>query len=175
MCLATIMPGYLLGAKPFPEPNLLTHICVSPGYLLGAKPFPWPMLIYPPGFIFNYIHNEHELDPNLCVFYGTLWYQQTSLWPLNLPSPNRKQTDIVLCTMNSQRQDSCSTCDQHFFLRSDFASGHRVALVVNRGQKSVPESASEWPTFSPAPLEICLGTANVDGQNSLVLMSNSLW
>ena len=68
MRLATIMPGYLLGANTFPKPNKLTHICVSPGYLLGAKPFPGPMLIYPQGFIFNYTHNEHELDPNLCVF-----------------------------------------------------------------------------------------------------------
>ena len=44
-------------------------------------------------------------------------------------------------------------------------SGHRVALVVHRAQKSVPGSAGEWPTFSPPPLESCSGTANVDGPN----------
>ena len=38
-----------------------------PGYLLGAKPFPGPMLIFPPGFILINTRNEHELDPNLCV------------------------------------------------------------------------------------------------------------
>ena len=38
----------------------------------------------------NYTHNEHKLDPNLCVF------KQTGLWPLNLPSPNRKQTDSLM-------------------------------------------------------------------------------
>ena len=26
---------------------------------------------------------------------------------------SKKQADIVLCTMNSERQDTCSTCDQH--------------------------------------------------------------
>ena len=51
-------------------------------------------------------------------------------------------------------------------LRSGFASGHRVALVVHRAQKSVPDSAGEWPTFSPPPLESCSGTTNVDGSNS---------
>ena len=49
-------------------------------------------------------------------------------------------------------------------------SGHRVALVVHRpvhrAQKSVPDSASEWPTFLPPPLESCSGTANADGPNS---------
>ena len=45
-------------------------------------------------------------------------------------------------------------------------SGHRVALVVHRAQKSVPDSAGEWPTFLPPPLESCSGTANVDGPNS---------
>ena len=51
-------------------------------------------------------------------------------------------------------------------LRSGFASGHRVALVVvHRTQKSVPDTAREWPTFSPPPLESCSGTANVDGPN----------
>ena len=44
-------------------------------------------------------------------------------------------------------------------------SGHRVALVVHRAQKSVPDSAGEWPTFLPPPLESCSGTANVDGPN----------
>ena len=44
-------------------------------------------------------------------------------------------------------------------------SGHRVALVVHRAQKSVPGSAGEWPTFLPPPLESCSGTANVDGPN----------
>ena len=42
-------------------------------------------------------------------------------------------------------------------------SGHRVALVVHRAQKSVPDSAGEWPTFLPPPLESCSGTANADG------------
>ena len=42
-------------------------------------------------------------------------------------------------------------------------SGHSVALVVYRAQKSVPDSAGEWPTFLPPPLESCSGTANVDG------------
>ena len=45
-------------------------------------------------------------------------------------------------------------------------SGHRVALVVHRAQKSVPDSAGEWPTFLPPPLESCSGTANADGPNS---------
>ena len=40
---------------------------IMPGYLLGAKPLPDPMLNFTPGFILNYTHNEHELDPNLCV------------------------------------------------------------------------------------------------------------
>ena len=44
-------------------------------------------------------------------------------------------------------------------------SGHRVALVAHRVQKSVPDSAGEWPTFLPPPLESCSGTANVDGPN----------
>ena len=35
-------------------------------------------------------------------------------------------------------------------------------LVVHRAQKSVPDSAGEWPTFLPPPLESCSGTANVD-------------
>ena len=46
-------------------------------------------------------------------------------------------------------------------------SGHRVALVVHRAQKSVPDSAGEWPTFLPPPLESCSGTANVDGPKFL--------
>ena len=45
-------------------------------------------------------------------------------------------------------------------------SGHRVALVVNRAQKSVPDSTGEWPTFLPPPLESSSGTANADGPNS---------
>ena len=44
-------------------------------------------------------------------------------------------------------------------------SGHSVALVVHRAQKSVPDSAGEWPTFLPPPLESCSGTTNVDGPN----------
>ena len=44
-------------------------------------------------------------------------------------------------------------------------SGHRVALVVHRAQKSVPDSAGEWPTFLPPPLESCSGAANADGPN----------
>ena len=41
---------------------------IMPGYLLGAKPFPGPRQINPPEFILNCTHNEHELDPKLCVF-----------------------------------------------------------------------------------------------------------
>ena len=37
--------------------------------------------------------------------------------------------------------------------------------MVHRAQKSVPDSAGEWPTFLPPPLESCSGTANVDGPN----------
>ena len=97
-------------------------------------------------------------------FYRTLLYQEAGLWPLNLSSPNRKQTDIVLCTMNSQRQDSWTSIDKWLCY-----SGRRVALVVHRGaQKSVPDSAGEWPTFLPPPLESCSGTANVDGPNYIV-------
>ena len=44
-------------------------------------------------------------------------------------------------------------------------SGHRVALVVHRAQKSVPDLAGEWPTFLPPPLERCSGTTNADGPN----------
>ena len=80
------------------------------------------------------------------------------MWPLNLSSPNRKQTDIVLCTMNSQRQDSWTSIKKWLCY-----SGHRVALVVHRAQKSVPDSAGEWPTFLPPPLESCSVTANADG------------
>ena len=62
---------------------------------------------------------------------------------------------------------------------TSFASGHRVALVVpHRAQKSVPDSAGEWPTFLPPPLESCYGTANVDGPNSFWMFlqrHNSLW
>ena len=50
-------------------------------------------------------------------------------------------------------------------LRSGFASGHRVALVVHRAKKSEPDLAGEWTTFLPPPLESCSGTANVDGPN----------
>ena len=95
-------------------------------------------------------------------FYRTLLYQETGLWPLNLSSPNRKQTDIVLCTMNSQRQDSWTSIKKWLCY-----SSHRVALVVHRAQKSVPDSAGEWPTFLPPPLESCSGTVNVDGPNCL--------
>ena len=49
-------------------------------------------------------------------------------------------------------------------------SGHRVALMVHRAQKSVPDSAGEWPTFLPPPLESCSGTANVDGPNSVIIV-----
>ena len=93
-------------------------------------------------------------------FYRTLLYQEAGLWPLNLSSPNRKQTDIVLCTMNSQRQDSWTSIKKRLCY-----SGHRVALMVHRAQKSVPDSAGEWPTFLPQPLESCSGTANVNGPN----------
>ena len=84
------------------------------------------------------------------------------MWPQNLSSPKRKQTDIVLCTctMNSQRQDSWTSIKKWLCY-----SDHRVALVVHRAQKSVPDSAGEWPTFLPPPLESCSGTANVDGPN----------
>ena len=42
------------------------------------------------------------------------------------------------------------------------AAGSGTSL---RAQKSVPDSAIEWPTFLPPPLESCSGTANVDGPN----------
>ena len=51
--------------------------------------------------------------------------------------------------------------------RSGFASGHRVPLVVRRAKKTVPDSADEWLTFSPLPLESCSGTHNVYIQNWL--------
>ena len=60
--------------------------------------------------------------------------------------------------MNRQRQDSWTSIKKWLCY-----SGHRVALVVHRAQKSVPDSAGEWPTFLPPPLESCSGTANVDG------------
>ena len=63
--------------------------------------------------------------------------------------------------MNRQRQDSWTSIKTWLCY-----SGHRVALVVHRAQKSVPNSAGEWPTFLPPPLESCSGTANVDGPNS---------
>ena len=62
--------------------------------------------------------------------------------------------------MNSQRQDSWASIKK--WLRY---SGRRVVLVVHRAQKSVPDSAGEWPTFLPPLLESCSGTANVDGPN----------
>ena len=49
-------------------------------------------------------------------------------------------------------------------------SGHRVALVVHRAQKSVPDSAGEWPTFLPPPLESSSGTANADGPNCIAFV-----
>ena len=52
-------------------------------------------------------------------------------------------------------------------------SGHRVALVVHRAQKSVPDSAGEWPTFLPPPLESCSGTVNVDSPNCHHPLANS--
>ena len=104
------------------------------------------------------------IGSKLMRFYRTLLYQEAGLWPLNLSSPNRKQTDNVLCTMNSQRQDSCTSIKKWLCY-----SGHRVALVVHRAQKSVPDSAGEWPTSLPPPLESCSGTANVDGPNSMEL------
>ena len=60
--------------------------------------------------------------------------------------------------MNRQRQDSWTSIKKWLCY-----SGHRVALVVHRAQKFVPDSAGEWPTFLPPPLESCSGTANVDG------------
>ena len=53
-------------------------------------------------------------------------------------------------------------------------SGHRVALVVHRAHKSVPDSAGEWHTFLPPPLESCSGTANVDGPNLYMIKKESL-
>ena len=113
-----IMTWHRTGDKPLSESitpqftdTYMRLSTIMPGYLLGVKLFPGPMLIYPFGFNHNCTHNEHELDQNL-RFYRTLWYQQTGLWPLNLSFSNRKYRHI-LCVMNSQRQDSCSTCDQH--------------------------------------------------------------
>ena len=34
----------------------------------GCQTISWTNADFPPGFILNYTHNEHELDPNLCVF-----------------------------------------------------------------------------------------------------------
>ena len=69
--------------------------------------------------------------------------------------------------MNSRRQDSWTSIKKWFCYGC-----HRVALVVHMAQKSVPDSAGEWPTFLPPPLESCSGTANVDGPNS---ESFSMW
>ena len=135
---------------------------IMSGYLLSAKPFPGPILIHPPGFILNYTHNEHELDPNLCVFIKHYDISKTVcsnwIYPLQIES---KQTLFMY------HKQSKTWFMQYVWpaLRSGFASGHRVALVVHRAQKSVLDSAGEWPTFSPPPFESCSGTANVDGQN----------
>ena len=109
------------------------------------------MLIYPPGMIMNWVQTYAFLS-NI-IKSGNRF----------VASPNRKQTNIVLCTMNSQRQDSWTSINSlrpsEAYMRHD----HRVALVVHRAQKSVPDSAGEWPTFLPPPLESCSGTANADG------------
>ena len=42
-------------------------------------------------------------------------------------------------------------------------------VPASGAQKSVPDSAGEWPTFSPPPLESCSGTANVDGPNCCII------
>ena len=34
----------------------------------GCQTISWTNDDFPPGFILNYTHNEHESDPNLCVF-----------------------------------------------------------------------------------------------------------
>ena len=102
--------------------------------------------------------NEHGLDPNIEHLSNIIKSGNRFV-----AYPNRKQTDIVLCTMNIQRQDWWTSIKK--FCYSGHPSGHRVALVVHRAQKSVPDSAGEWPTFLPPPLESCSGTADVDSPN----------
>ena len=103
--------------------------------------------------------NEHELDPNLCVFIEHYYIRKPVcghwIYPLQIES---KQTLFYVPWTVKDRTHGPA-------LRSGFASGHRVALVVLRAQKSVRVSAGEWPTFLPPALESCSGTANVDGPN----------
>ena len=137
-----------------------------PGYLLVAKPFPGPMMIYPLGFILDCAHKEHELDPNLCAFikHYDMSKPVCGHWNDSLQR-ERKQTS---CTMNSQMQYVWRAW------RSGFAtSGHRVALVVHRAQKTVPDSAGEWPTFSPPPLESCSGATLFELTTKKILTPHS--
>ena len=147
-----IMNWHRTGDKPLSEsidPNLLTHIYASLDHnawvTAGCQTLSRTNAdLYP--------RNEHELDPNLCVFIEHHYIRKPVcghwIYPLQIES---KQTLLyVPWTVKD---------------RSGFASGYRVALVVHRAQKTVPDSAGEWPTFLPPPLESCSGTANVDGPN----------
>ena len=118
---------------------------IMPGYLLGAKPFPGPMLIISPGFILNYTHNEHELDPNLCVFIEHYDISKPVcghwIYPFHIKS---KQTLFMY------HEQSKTGLMQYVWpaLRSGFAVGHRVALVVvHRAQKYVPTRPLSDPHF----------------------------
>ena len=99
-----------------------------PGYLLGAKPFPGPMLIFPLGFILNYTHDEHELDPNLCVFIEHYDISKPVsghwIYPLQIES---KQTLFYVPWTVKDRTPAVRV--------ASFASGHRVALVVHMGSE----------------------------------------
>ena len=113
------------------------------------------MLIYPPGMSMNWIQTY--------AFLSNIIKSGNRLWPLNLSSPYRKQSKQTLFYVPWTVKDRTHGPALRNWL---CYSGHRVALVAHRAQKSVPDSAGEWPTFLPPPLESCSGTANVDGPNS---------
>ena len=93
--------------------------------------------------------NEHELDPKLCVFIEHHYKRKPVCghWIYPLQRESKQTLFYVPWTVKDRTHGPA--------LRSGFASGHRVALVVHRAQKSVPDSAGEWPTFLPPPLESC--------------------
>ena len=95
----------------------------------------------------------------VCIFYSVAGHHGRTVWLNGPPCINIfeiKKINVPWTVKDRTRGPA---------LRSGFANGHRVALVVHRARKSVPDSAGEWPTFLPPPLESCSGTVNGDGSN----------
>ena len=95
----------------------------------------------------------------VCIFYSVAGHHGRTVWLNGPPCINIfeiKKINVPWTVKDRTRGPA---------LRSGFANGHRVALVGHRARKSVPDSAGEWPTFLPPPLESCSGTVNGDGSN----------